>query len=330
MLKKDWKLHHPCLVVRDWNDALDYYQSTRMGVNVGPQAMGLDYRNGGPAKIYNNNEVPSTNGGLGPGKPLKAEPKKERRNKNYKFMDKNCLVGDLLLEIGENRSIPLEGITHICFNVPDINAETDKLLEKGCELMWCITQGGNILENHIDTRKYGNIDISFRPPILKLEKAWQDHHRSHPYLKEWKFHGIGIGVRDLDKAFEYYEMLDIFDFQDETELDSKSIQPFKVSSETLDSNFKARVRGGQIGSVTFEFIQPVEGTSVYQESLDSRGEGVADIAFTVADLEKEAEALIYRGMPVVLSGKPKNGPAFACFDTRENSGNILVRLIQRD
>ena len=80
-----------------------------------------------------------------------------------------------------------------------------------------ITQGGNILENHIDTRKYGNVGISFRPPVLELEKAWIEHYRSYPYLKNWKFHGLGIAVRDLDKTAEYYEMLDIIEFQSEIE-----------------------------------------------------------------------------------------------------------------
>ena len=83
MLKKDWELHHVCLLVRDWNKALEYYQSTRMGVSVGPQMMGLDYRNGGPAKFYFNKNVPKTNGGLGPGKPLKVESKRGRRKDNY-------------------------------------------------------------------------------------------------------------------------------------------------------------------------------------------------------------------------------------------------------
>ena len=329
MLKKDWKLHHICLVVRNWNDSLDYYQSTRMGVSVGPQMMGLDYRDGGPAKFYFNKDVPPTNGGLGPGKPLEETSERGRRKDNYTFMDKDCQVGNLLLEIGENKGIPLEGITHICFNVPDVKAETEKLLEKGCALMMEITQGYNILENHIDTREYGNVDISFRPPVLKFEKAWIDHHRSYPYLKDWKFHGLGIGVRDLDKTVEYYENLEIIEFQSETELDSNSLDSINVSSEVKGLNFKTKARVGQVGPVTFEFIQPLVGTSIYQESLDSRGEGVADIAFTVADLEKEAETMIYRGMPVVLSGKPKNGPAFACFDTRKNSGNVMIRLIQR-
>jgi len=329
MLKKDWELHHICLVVRNWNDALDYYQSIRIGENVGPQVMYMDYRDGGSAKIYSNKDVPKTNGGLGPGKPLEDTSEQGRRSPNYTFMDKDCLIGDLLLEIGENRSIPLEGITHICFNIPDVKKETDKLLEKDCALMWEITQGGNILENHIDTRKYGNVDISFRPPILELEQAWFDHHLSYPYLKDWKFHGLGIAVRDLDKVVEYYEKLDIIEFEPETELNSALLDSINVSSESMELNFKTRVKSGLVGPVAFEFIQPLEGPSIYQESLDSRGEGVAEMVFTVSDLEKEVATMIYRGMPLILSGKPKNGPSFACFDTRKNNGNIIIRLIQR-
>lgn len=336
MLKKDWELHHICLVFRDWNDGLHYYQNTRMGVSVGPQVMGLDYQVNPPyweeeeiPKLYVNKNVPRTNGGSGPGKPMKV--KSEQKGKElYKFIDKDVQVGDLLLEIGQSRDIPFEGITHLCFNVPDINAETDKLLEKGCEEMSSFTQGDLIMENHLDTRKYGNVDISFRPPLRKHEKAWIDHNRSHPNLKDWKFQGIGIGVRNLDKAVEYYENLEIIDFQNENELDSNLLDPINVPSETMELNFKMRARIGHVGPVAFEFIQPLEGISIYQESLDSRGEGVAEMTFTVTDLEKEAATMIYRGMLVVLSGKTENDPAFACFDARENNGNILIKLIQRD
>ena len=336
MLKKDWELGHVCLVFRDWNNALHYYQNTRMGVSVGPQVMGLDYQKNPPfwaedeaIKFYNNNEVPVTNGGLGPGKPTKVEPKPKRKEL-YKFVDKDCQVGDLLLEIGQRGDIQFEGITHICFNVPDINAETENLLEKGCALMSNVVQGDLVMENHIDTRKYGNVDISFRPPLRKHEKAWMEHHRSHPNLKKWKFQGIGTCVRDLDKAVEYWENLGIIDFHDETELDGSHLDPINVPSETKEFNFKARVRIGHVGPVAFEFIQPLEGNSIYHESLDSRGEGVAEMTFTVADLEKEAASMIYRNMPVVFSGKTEKGPAFACFDSRENNGNIVVKLIQRN
>ncbi|MHA2126188.1 MAG: hypothetical protein ACXABO_15485 [Promethearchaeota archaeon] len=335
MLKKDWELHHIALYVRDWNDTLNYYQNTRMGVYVGPQVMGLDYQKNPPywaedeaVKFFKNDKVAATNGGTGPGKPIKIDATR-RRKEMYKFMDKNCQVGDLLVELGQPMNITFEGITHLCYNVPDLNAETNKLLEKGCEEMSSFRQGDLIMENHIDTRKYGNVDISFRPPIRKHEKAWMEHNRSHPIVKEWKFQGIGMCVRDLDKAVEYWEGLDIIDFHNETELSSSIIDPINMSSEIKESSFKTRTRIGHVGPVAFEFIQPLEGISIYQESLDTRGEGVTEMTFTVANLEKEAAIMKYRDIPVVLSGKPKNGPAFACFDTREYSGNIVIKLIQR-
>jgi len=330
MLKKEWKLNHICLVVRSDYRAIEYYQSTEMGVSVGPQVMGMDYKNGGPVKFYRNDNLPRVNGGSGPGKPLEIETFNGKKRDTYRYLDKDVQVGDLLLEIGQNSSIPLEGITHICFNVPDINAETDKLLEKGCKEMLNFTQGDIVLENHIDNREYGHLNLSFRPPMRSFAKRWTEYNQSHPMLKNWKFHGLGIGVRNLDKLVEYYEMLKITEFQPETELDSNSLASINLPGESKDSKIKARVRVGYVGSVAFEFFQPLEGSSLYQESLDSRGEGVADLAFTVANLEEETAALIKRGVNVILSGKPETGPAFAYFDTRKNSGNIMIRLIQRE
>ena len=82
--------------------------------------------------------------------------------------------------------------------------------------------------------------------------------------------------------------------------------------------------------MAFEFVQPLEGEAIYKASLDSRGEGVSDIFFTVDDLEEETAKLAGRGVQVALSGEPQTGPAFAYFDTRESSGNIIVRLIQKE
>ncbi|MHA2397457.1 MAG: hypothetical protein ACXADU_01040 [Promethearchaeota archaeon] len=332
MLKTDWELGHIGLVVRDWNVAWGYYQSTGIGVSVGPQVMGLDYRDEGEVKFYYNRDVPRLNGGSGPGNPLDvgSKPKEERKPDTYKFMDKDCQVGDLLLEILQDRRIPFEGITHLCFNVPDVKAETEKLLEKGCETVLSFTHGDKISENYLDTRKYGHVIVSFRPPVRKIEKVWTEHNLLHPMLKDWKFYGLGIGVKDLDKTVDYYEMLDIAQFQPETELDGSLLDSLKFSSESSKSNVKARVRVAQIGPVFFEFYQPLEGTSIYKESLESRGDGICDLVFIVNDLENETESLVNRGVSLAFIGKPKDGPAFAYFDTRENSGNIMIKLIQRD
>ena len=44
MLNDDWKLNHVGLVVRDYHVPTGYYQSTGMGVSVGPQIVTKDFR----------------------------------------------------------------------------------------------------------------------------------------------------------------------------------------------------------------------------------------------------------------------------------------------
>ena len=83
-----------------------------------------------------------------------------------------------------------------------------------------------------------------------------------------------------------------------------------------------------MGPITYEFVQPLEGETVYSEALESRGDGVNDIVFEVEDLNTEIANLTGKGVEVALSGKLENGGAFAYFDTREKGGNIMIRLVQ--
>jgi len=333
MMKSDWELGHVGLGVRDWDIPWGYYQSTEMGVSVGPQIVTRDFQelNAGPSKSFYNSEVPEISGGSGPGKPVDPAPQASagRRRSAYRFIDKDCQVGTLLLEILPYPNIPFEGITHLCYNVPDPEGETAELTDKGCQTVLSFTRGEKILENYMDTRRYGNVIVSFRPPVARWEKAWTAHNLSHPILRNWEFQGMGIAVRDIDKTVEYYQYLDIAEFQPESVLDSGSLEDIQVAEGTAgDVAVKARTRTAMVGPVAFDFVQPLEGEAIYRESLDSRGEGVFDLSFTVDNLAEETADLVRRGIPVTLGGKPKDGPEFAYFDTRESSGNIMIRLIQ--
>jgi len=59
-----------------------------------------------------------------------------------------------------------------------------------------------------------------------------------------------------------------------------------------------------------------------------RGEGIIDLTFTVNDLEKETVRMVEKGVPVIFSGKPRNGGAFNYFDTRENGSAVMIKLVQ--
>ncbi|OGN88876.1 MAG: hypothetical protein A2158_08435 [Chloroflexi bacterium RBG_13_46_14] len=211
-----------------------------------------------------------------------------------------------------------EGISHVCYNVPDPEKETSLLVEKGTDIVMSLEQEGKIVENYLETGKYGKIWLSFRPPAGKQHKTWQAHNRAHPMVNDWKFLGMGVATRDLDKAVEYYQSLGIAEVYPEVMIDSASLPGFAV---------QARTRKAMVGTIGYEFVQPLEGETAYGECLTGRGEGVYSLDFSVEDLEKETSRLEYKGVEVVLSGELESGDAFAYFDTRK-VGNLMIKLVQ--
>jgi len=129
----------------------------------------------------------------------------------------------------------------------------------------------------------------------------------------WKFNHIGVVVRDVDAAVEYYQSLGIVD---------------KATDRVTMEGKKAKLVGRfiNIGSLLIELWQPVRGETVQQEFLNSRGEGVNHIAFHVDDLAREKAKLVEKGIPVVFSVKDEEGD-MAYFDVRK-VGNTLIELIQ--
>ena len=64
--------------------------------------------------------------------------------------------------------------------------------------------------------------------------------------------------------------------------------------------------------------------------VESSGEGVGHIAYTVDDLEAEAAKLVERGFPVILSIIPagKTSRSAVYFDTRSKFSNLIIELMQ--
>ena len=142
----------------------------------------------------------------------------------------------------------------------------------------------------------------------------------------WKFHHMTAVVRDMDKAVEYYQSLGIATFEPEI-LFKGSDCDFKVNGKTPDPMVKFRIRYLQIGSLQLELVQPVEGESPFKDFLNSGGEGIYFILFSVDDLDKETDKLVKKGIKVILSGKTQT-VSFAGFDT-DKVGNVCVLLMQQ-
>lgn len=85
------------------------------------------------------------------------------------------------------------------------------------------------------------------------------------------------------------------------------------------------------GTVTWEWIVPLAGPTVYQDFLNTSGEGFHHLAFDVPDMDAATEAWAAQGFPIVQSGgwgekgQPGSG-RFAYADTTSIGGTTVELL----
>ena len=133
---------------------------------------------------------------------------------------------------------------------------------------------------------------------------------------------VGVVVRDMDKAIEYYEALGIGPFEDLT----GPIIDRWVHGKPAD-DVKLMAKKAQMGQVQFELVQPISGESVQKEFLESRGESINHLGFFMEDLHKEVAVLIEKGVKVASSGKFVDGGGFAYLNT-DKVGGVMFELTQ--
>ena len=96
---------------------------------------------------------------------------------------------------------------------------------------------------------------------------------------------------------------------------------FSLSKEVYEyQDLGVKLSRVQVGSMMFEFIEPTTDSSVYQECLNTRGEGIADMLFIVKDVKSETDSLINKGAAQLISTND-----YSLFDTRKE-GNMIIRL----
>jgi catechol 2,3-dioxygenase-like lactoylglutathione lyase family enzyme len=83
------------------------------------------------------------------------------------------------------------------------------------------------------------------------------------------------------------------------------------------------------GDVTFEWIQPLVGPSIYHEFLKKHGEGFHHLAFNVKDMDEAVKLLESKGAPASQTGgwdSPTSKGRFAYMDT-EPYGGVTIELL---
>jgi methylmalonyl-CoA/ethylmalonyl-CoA epimerase len=143
---------------------------------------------------------------------------------------------------------------------------------------------------------------------------------------DWELDHVGIIVRDINTAIEYYQRINK-ELSTQTELKPFEGKLFKMDvARSAETSIQFKACFVQNNSVRIEFIEPLAGKNIFNDYLEKNGEGLVLLAFRVDDLRKEKARLVEAGIPVIASAKRSDGSDWEIlFDTRE-SGNVIFAL----
>ena len=136
---------------------------------------------------------------------------------------------------------------------------------------------------------------------------------------------IGMVVRDVDKAVEYYESLGIGPF--ELPMQWVSTEKWVMGKPVPPDSIVNKERIIRIGPVMLQLIQPVKGESLWKEFLETKGEGINHLGFHVEDIDREQAKMEQRGFTVLFASRFSQGGGCAYFDTG-TIGGVLTEFIQ--
>lgn len=130
---------------------------------------------------------------------------------------------------------------------------------------------------------------------------------------------VGVVVRDLDRAVEFYERLGIGPFVEGPS--AHAVERIVFGEPASDAKVRGKI--AQMGSIEFELLQPVAGRTVQGEFLETHGEGIVHICAHTDDLDGDIDELKSLGYDVISWGSLEDGGKFAYFDTRKVGGLVL-------
>ncbi|WP_371362811.1 hypothetical protein SRRS_38680 [Sporomusa rhizae] len=139
------------------------------------------------------------------------------------------------------------------------------------------------------------------------------------------FSQVGFVVRDMNKTVEAMERIlgvkpDVVN----------NVNPENKRYHGKPGDFDAVLALYNFANVQLEFIQPVSGTSIWQEHLDKHGEGLHHIRFTVDDHDEAVEYMAQKGILPSQQGDSLTPTVqWDYFDTEPVLGFILETLSKK-
>jgi methylmalonyl-CoA/ethylmalonyl-CoA epimerase len=107
---------------------------------------------------------------------------------------------------------------------------------------------------------------------------------------------IGMVVKDLDKTIEFLAAL----------WGLGPWQSFEYAPSQKDlmvgKPFRLKIAHAQLGSMTLEVMQQVEGEGLWRDFVETKGEGIHHIAFSLPNYDEMVARMKARGFKMVAGG----------------------------
>lgn len=144
-------------------------------------------------------------------------------------------------------------------------------------------------------------------------------------------HHFGVVVRDIEKVVEYYESNFSSVFQTPPETGTERIRVVRHKGALFrgkPTDYTVKLAFSNLGPIYVEFIQPLEGTAIASEFLETHGEGVHHVGLTVDNLQAELPKWEKLGFKIVQQCQEDHHPSWAYLDSNVKGG-IMYELVQR-
>ena len=124
---------------------------------------------------------------------------------------------------------------------------------------------------------------------------------------------VGVVVKDINKAIEYFEKLGIGPFDVGGGRKTFAIE-FKGELHGKPAKWTTTISFAKMGGTELELLEPTEGAQALKESLDKTGEGLHHIGFLTDDLDKEIANFKKNGAGIWTIAREDNGGGFLYSD----------------
>ena len=137
---------------------------------------------------------------------------------------------------------------------------------------------------------------------------------------------IGFIVRDIKKSSEKFAKLLGVDLHGLISTDTIDRTDWEYMGKPMD--VKAKIMIFNAGPIDIELIEPVKGSSTWQDFLDQNGEGIHHIAFEVKDIKDKIARIENIGGQLIQKGELSDG-RYAYMDTCKDY-KVIIELLEHE